>query len=221
MSDKITAGDLARILSDAAIFASRDDTLPMINSVHIESSGEHVIAVATDRFTMGVSKADYLDGKGDTFDFQLRLPQVRILISIAKSCREAFSHVEIAPSGDGATFSFSSGEVVTLPGLSVNFIDWRKIVTATDDGEATSFFGLNPQYVARFARVGGADAKMKVKVGSPKRPTRVQIGDQFVGLVMPVHLPDDAAWTPPAWLEKPAPATKKRAPRKPRTKKTA
>lgn len=82
MSATVLAADLARIISDAAIFSSRDTTLPMINAVQLESTAKHLMAVGTDRFTMGASVAEYT-GKGPAFTATMGLPQAQLVAKVA------------------------------------------------------------------------------------------------------------------------------------------
>ena len=62
----LKAHSLHTVMSDALVFSSTDATIPALNGIRMETValGETVdlIAVATDRFTLGVSRAD---GSGD------------------------------------------------------------------------------------------------------------------------------------------------------------
>lgn len=233
----VTAAELARIIDDAALFACRDTALPMINAIRLESTAKQLIAVATDRFTLGASVATYSED-GLEFNASLKLPQAQTLAKIAKSCKAAFAEVVIGHADDKLTFAFSSGESLTLPVVTgtVDFPDWRKIIARPEGEEEkpVSVVGYNPSYLARFSRVHGA-SRIAIKFISPTRPALISVGTQFFGLIMPVRLgSDNPDWQSPDWIsvkptepaaESPAesikPATKPRAPRRPRAKKTA
>jgi hypothetical protein len=219
----VSAAELARIIKDSAIFASRDASLPMINAVRLESSAEHLVAIATDRFTLGVSMANYVDGEGATFGATLRLPQAQILAKVAESTKASFTEVAITATDTTVTFTFASGESVTLPSVGgMEFPAWRKLMVDREF-TPTDALGLDPKLVARFARVKDAARQhMLVKFCGPSKPAVISIGSQFFGLVMPVRIDADAAKTPlPEWLttaqttaQKPQPKRARKAPAK-------
>lgn len=208
---KLLAADLARVIDDAALFAGRDSAIPIINAVQLESTPKHLIAVATDRFTMGASMAEYHDADGPDFTAVLKLSQAQILSKVAKSTRAAFTDVTIKVEDGKAWFAFTSGETLCLPLLDVTypFPDWRKIVQSRDEDGSTQAFAANPHYLAKFARVNGA-RRMVAKFGGPNKPALITIGSQFVGLIMPVRLGDEDT-APPDWLARPEPKKPARA----------
>lgn len=215
----LLAADLARIIDDAAIFACRSAILPSINAVHLESTAKHVVAVATDRFTLGSAMAEYHKGGGPTFTATFKLAQAQILAKVAKSTRANYTDVMVRTDDDGgATFAFASGEKLTLPTArddSWTFPNWRKILTDRADEDApTQALAVSPQLLAKFARVSDS-RQMVVKLAGESRPALVTIGSQFVGLVMPQRISDEAELTAPlpSWLVKPK--------RKPRARKAA
>ena len=215
----LLAADLARIIDDAAIFACRSSVLPSINAIHFESTAKHLIAVATDRFTLGSAVAEYHRGGGSTFTATLKLTQAQILAKVAKSTRAAFTEVTATMGDATATFAFSSGEQLSLPHAhdeTWSFPNWRKLVADRNEqaDEPTPSLALDPQLLAKFGRVSGA-RRMVVKLAGERRPALVTIGTQFVGIVMPMHVSDKAELTAPLpdWLTKPK--------RKPRVRKAA
>lgn len=222
----VLASELARIIDDAAIFAGRDSTLPMLNAIRFESTAENLLAVSTDRFVMGASIANYHQAGGTEFDITLKLSQAQMVAKIAKSTKAAFTDVTLTVTDENVTFDFTSGESLTVPNLagSLEFPDWRKFITSrTEDAEgSTKVIGFNPVYLAKFSRVTNA-RQLTMKTTGPDKPMLVSIGDSFIGLVMPVRLPGgaEAAWESPEWLKKPAAKPKARARKKPAAKKAA
>jgi DNA polymerase-3 subunit beta len=49
----LSADVFAEAISQVAIAAGRDDTLPMLTGIRVEISGESVVLAATDRFRLG------------------------------------------------------------------------------------------------------------------------------------------------------------------------
>ncbi|OYN76846.1 hypothetical protein [Mycolicibacterium sphagni] len=219
----ITAAELSRVIDDAALFASRDTSLPMINAIRLESTAKQLIAVATDRFTLGASMASYNDGDGPEFEATLKLGQAQLVARIAKSCREAFNSVAIKLTSGKLSFAFTSGEALTLPMLhsEVDFPDWRKLVTPTADDTPTKVIGYDPALLARFSRVHGA-SRIAIKFSGPTKPAMVSAGTQFIGAIMPVRLgSDDPEWQSPEWIAPAPPKAKAAAPAKKAAPKTA
>lgn len=225
----IAAAELGRIIDDAALFASRDSTLPMLNAIRLESTPKRLQAIATDRFTLGVSMADY-SGPGPEFELQLELPQAQMVSKLAKSCKAAFSEVTITTTDDTVAFDFTSGLALTVPKQTgYQFVDWRKIIgnqvaVESTDNASPMTIGVNPLYLARFGRVRNA-RQMVMKATTPSKPILVQIGESFAGVLMPIRINSDAAplWETAGWFPKPepepapapnAPAPVKRAPAK-------
>lgn len=205
----VPVADLARVLDDASLFASRSGDIPILNAVHLESTAERLITVATDRFTLGSATTNYLkDTPGAEFSAVLKLGQAQILSRIAKSCKAAFSNVRISADDASATFEFTSGERLTLPtGVdgAGKLPDWRKVIGAlSDNDDAVSVIGFSPAYLAKFSKVTNAN-RMAIKFAGPRRGALVSISDEFLGVIMPIRLTDSDCWKAPTWIERPKP----------------
>ncbi|GAS92649.1 hypothetical protein [Mycolicibacterium brisbanense] len=206
----IAAAELGRIIDDAALFACRDSTLPMLNAIRLESTPKNLIAVATDRFTIGASMADY-SGPGPEFQLLLELPRAQMVSKLAKSCKAVFSEVTITATDDKVTFGFTGGESLTVPRLNgYQFPDWRKYVTGHSNGEGDSAsprtIGVNPSYLARLGRVHNA-RQMVMKTTAPTKPILVSVGTSFIGVIMPVRIDTETPplWESSRWFPKPEP----------------
>lgn len=237
----LQAHQLHRVLSDAAVFASHDETMPRICMVHVEFTGDHMLAVATDRFRLGVSKIGPVDGKtvlgsvdGEA-SFNLALRDVQTLIKLSKTLRrdERTRVVWINQSNDGAvrddgtrvgtvTFKFSDGASLDVVPQDTEFPRWRQLFPESGTQVPRDATAFTAEYLASFAKVDGGssqrlvmyshddihgrrDKPEKPVVGElygSQRPTTFTIGDNFVGLLMPVKLEDDGQreWVKPGWL---------------------
>lgn len=225
MTITLQTNEFVRILKEAAIFAASSPDIPLINAVHLEARGTSLVAIATDRFMLGASKTE-LDEPEGSFSVALRLKQVRSIIQIAGAGRQCFSSVAVTADDKQVSIAFSSGETLTM-GVEVDpgqHRGWLKLLESTPGDGPAKAMAVNPQYMAKFARVQGGRAQMRMHFFGHARPIRVSVGDSFVGLIMPVRMPDDASmdWVVPEWVasvpEKPdkAPARKRSATRKPR-----
>ncbi len=215
MTVQLMTNELTRILKDAQIFASADSTLPSINAVHLEARGGELLAVSTDRFVLGVSKAP-LDESGEAFEVALPLRQVKSIVQLAGACKQAFSKAALKVEDGKLSVAFSSGETLTLPvELEVGpHRGWMQLLSAVADEPPSKLMEINPQLLAKFARVSGARTRLRLGFFGPSKPIRASIGDDFVGLIMPVRidLKETLEWTTPDWAKQ-APEKPKRKPR--------
>lgn len=196
------AADLARVLHNAMLFASRDDTLPMLNAVQLQATGERLIAAGTDRFSLGVSSAPL---ESEPFKIMLRLEQAELIGRMAKPGRGGgrklrSAELSLSPQGKRFTVAFGTGESVSVPTLDATPVKWQQLLT--QEFEPIEFIAVNAQYMARFGKVDGGDGRsyMNMWFRSPSKPIRVQVGPDFVGLIMPVRMADDRGW--PEWAPK-------------------
>lgn len=215
MTVQLMTTELVRILKDAALFASSDNTLPIINAVHLTARDGGLMAFATDRFALGAAKAPVEES--GALGVALTLKQVKTVLQLANSCKQAFSLVSLKVAGGKFHAAFSSGESISLP-VELDegpLLPWLTLLTAsTTDDSPASAMAINPQLLARFARVTGAPAQMRLWFFGARSAIRVSIGDDFVGLVMPIRMPDESAesqWSAPEWLNAPKPKRKPRA----------
>lgn len=217
MTITLQTNELVRILKEAALFASSSPDIPVINAVHIEARGGNLVAVATDRFVLGASKTE-LDEPGQ-FLAALSLRQVKTITQLAGAGKQCFSTVAVDADDKQVRVAFSSGETLTL----ANELEagahraWMGLLKSSASDEPSKAMDLNPQLVAKFARVSGA-TRMRMHFFGHAKPIRVSVGDSFVGLVMPVRMPDDVSmdWSVPEWTD---PPELKKAPAKPRARK--
>lgn len=236
----VKAVELHRVLNDAVTFASRDETLPMVNIVHVEFTGAgFMLAVATDRFRLGVSKVDLgVNGAHDTASFNLAVRDVQTLIKLAKTVRpktvrrdeqsrvvwinqiydEAFDGVDPQVKRERlrgtVTFKFSDGASLDVVPVDVHFPKWRQLFPDTGTQVPRDATAFTAEYLASFAKVdGGASQRIVMynhdshhgynsETQKNQRPTTFTIGDNFVGLLMPVKLADDGSrqWVKPVWM---------------------
>lgn len=215
-ANTLKAKDLHTALSDALLFAAAPSVrLPFLEAVRLEFSSDRLVAAATDRFVLGVSRVDYT---GQAFTMTLAGTDAKALVKLAKTVkRDEGSRVVVidAPDQDLApvvTFRFSTGEAMTVRGLDAEFPKWRHLVP-TDDARMGGIVGMgyNPSLVSKFTKVrpdeAGAGARMVV---FPTRtesgqlgPTAIRIGENFMGLLMPIRAPGDSwRYDRPGWFDK-------------------
>ena len=204
------AAALFTALSYALIFAAPASVkLPLIEAVLIEATSGQLLAVATDRFTLGVSRADYT---GAAFTLTLSAEDAKTLARMAKTARSAagWRDVTITLADDGgAEFRFTGGESMTVRSRSEEFPKWRSLIPADDSGMGAVGIGrgYNPARLAKFAKVRPDERgrRMVLLATSPGQDriglTVVKIGEDFIGAIMPERPAGGTEdYTRPFWL---------------------
>lgn len=220
MKIELSSDALHRILSDASQFSASGVNVPAIESVRLESAtgaGDtvSVVAVATDRFTLGAS---HTVAEGDTgLAVTLASVDVKNVLRIAKTAKRdsGWRRVTVSHEDDTVTFVFSSGESVAVRVADADFPSWRRLLSVDSEslGRPAAGLGLDPIKLAQFSRVSAAKTSpMQIfpavgpagANGEPGllKPVHVRIGEDFYGLVMPVRSPAGGlfSYEMPGWL---------------------
>lgn len=203
----LKAKDLYTAISDAVNFAAPASAmLPMLEAVRLEFGEGQLIAVATDRFTLGVSRVDY---SGEAFTVLIAAKDAKALVKMAKTLKrdERGREVDVEVTESGVMFRFSSGEALTVRGLDVQFVSWRHLLPSDEDkmgglvGE-----GYTASLLAKFAKVR-VDERHRMAVFPTSAegrvgPTIIRIGPDFIGLLMPQRAAGGRwSYDRPNWLD--------------------
>lgn len=215
VSGVLPAKSLHTAISDALWFAASPSMrLPMLEAVRLEFIDGQLLAAATDRFVLGVSRVDY---SGSAATVCLSGVDAKALVKMARTLkRDERSRkvvVELLDGGARVVFGFSTGESMTVETLNVEFPKWRHLIPADDSGMGgVTGMGYDPELVARFGKVRpdehGAGARMvvfpTVLSGGRPGPTVVRVGQDFVGLLMPIRCAgNEWEYQRPGWLDHP------------------
>lgn len=201
------AADLLRGINNARLFTGADAWTPTLCAVHMRGAADGVSFAATDRYCIGLTTVPV---KVAAFEFLLRADDAALLGRVFNS-KSGLLHLTVSADGQTLTVQPPTEGVVTAPQVVVTcraedgtFPKYREILDkATEPDpkrtgyEAGAHLGLNPKYLARFARVKSdlpfADSPLKVRVFATDGPVLVSIGDQFTGAIMPVRLADSVS----------------------------
>jgi hypothetical protein len=197
----VTAAGLCRIIGDALPFACKDPYLPTIHGVCLEAAGGILSATATDRYALGHSRTDC--GGDLVGQLVISLADARLIAKLFRPAKRntAGPDVTITAADGTARFAYSDdgslGLVAELGigvrSVSNDFINYTSLLNRPgDDAEPADgkAYGFRPDLLARFARVyrGSADTPMRVFPGSATKITWVEIGEQFIGGIMPARI---------------------------------
>ncbi|WP_156755402.1 DNA polymerase III subunit beta [Actinokineospora pegani] len=134
------AGELAgevfgQAVSQVAVAAGKDDTLPMLTGVRVEITGEKLTLVATDRFRLAMREFEWKNS-GDVEDAAVLVP-ARTLADAAKALGSAGRSVELALSPtDGLLGLSGSGRRTTSRLLDAEFPRYRQLLPSEQTSAA-------------------------------------------------------------------------------------
>ncbi|WP_052317249.1 DNA polymerase III subunit beta [Corynebacterium terpenotabidum] len=131
----------SEVISQVAVAAGRDDTLPMLTGIRMEIDGEHVVLAATDRFRLAVRTVDWAPARAD-ISAELLIP-ARTLADTARSLDSSGEPVEIALDTDGP----SAGRLLGIA------TDDRRSTTRLIDADFPKFRPLLPKQNTALASV--------------------------------------------------------------------
>src|SRR6476659_3414743 len=147
----LSADLFAEAISQVAVAAGRDDTLPMLTGIRVEISGEAVVLAATDRFRLAVRELTWSTNAADV--------EAAVLVP-AKTLAEA------AKAGTGAGdvhLSLGAGAAVGKEGLLGIRSDGKRSTTRLLDAEFPKFRQLLPAEHTAVATVGVAELTEAIK----------------------------------------------------------
>lgn len=126
----VSSAAFARAVSQVAVAAGRDDTLPMLTGVRLEIDGDRLTLAATDRYRLAVREMTWNPASGSASEAAVLVP-ARTLAEAAKSLT-ADSEVTIALSsggtGEGIIGFTATGRRTTTRLLDAQFPPYRSLL---------------------------------------------------------------------------------------------
>ncbi len=223
---EVRAREFYQLLSEVIPFAGVDDTLPMLTGICLTSEGNDLIAAATDRYTLGVARMTLSEPVGLFEQLLLpakSIPRIKGMFPVARKgepfLRLTFTDEGLVVEQAGTLDQSLPSTRLSVKWINASFPSWRSLLhgTGSTNRPQNVEIGFNPDFMARFARARQSGESMILHAPENlNTPWRINIGEHFVGLIMPTR--QDVASQ--AWLPaKEAPAAK--PVRKPRAKKAA
>jgi DNA polymerase-3 subunit beta len=148
---RLAAEVFAEAISQVAVAAGRDDTLPMLTGIRVEISGETVVLAATDRFRLAVRELTWSAVSPDI--------EAAVLVP-AKTLAEA---AKASPDGSEVRLSLGAGSGVGRDGLLGISGDGKRSTTRLLDAEFPKFRQLLPTEHTAVATVGVAELTDAIK----------------------------------------------------------
>lgn len=183
ITGEVNANELATALATIAHFADPDKSIPMLNSILLEARAGRLTAVATDRYVLGTYEIPF---EGHDFSALVPLVDAKALTAVLKRQYKA-ARVSLGCRDDRLTVVHYEGEV-RIRLNDHDYPKWRALIPDAKDAQECTGISLSPTNIARFAKVPHAKTEpMHLFFKGRLKPVRVQIGESFVGLIMPMR----------------------------------
>ncbi|MGW4695200.1 DNA polymerase III subunit beta family protein [Kitasatospora cineracea] len=182
----VNARELQRILSQVEPHVNSEDFLPAIAGIRLEGDGRHLIAIATDRYTMGIARTPL---RSDAEPWAVTVPgrRVKSLRQWLKA-QDRLATVVISPTETTVTFESPADElrITTAEG---DFPKWRGMIAKliADDPQPVPLTSYTAEFLARWASAGSFLAATQAAADKPL----LLFGENFLGLQMPASRSDD------------------------------
>ncbi|MEB3033932.1 DNA polymerase III subunit beta [[Mycobacterium] nativiensis] len=177
----LSADLFAEAISQVAVAAGRDDTLPMLTGIRVEISGNTVVLAATDRFRLAVRELTWSAAPGT--EAAVLVP-AKTLAEAAKASSDGTEvHLALgagsAVGSDGLLGITSSGKRSTTRLLDAEFPKFRQLLPSEHLAVATIGVAELTEAIKRVALVAdrGAQVRMELSEGT----LRLSAGAEDVG----------------------------------------
>lgn len=165
----LSAELFAEAISQVAVAAGRDDTLPMLTGIRVEISGESVVMAATDRFRLAVRELTWSAAGPDV--------EAAVLVP-AKTLAEA---AKTGTDGAEVHLSLGSGSAVGKDGLLGISGNGKRSTTRLLDAEFPKFRQLLPTEHTAVASIGVAELTEAIKRVALVADRGAQVRMEFSG----------------------------------------
>lgn len=185
----IAASDLHRMLAQVTPHMSDDDTLPLLNAIHLEARNHDLTAVATDRYTIGVGRTNLVEG--DRWTALIPAEDLATVTAWLKTADTTTISIVAEASEEDTTLTLSGNGGSLRVAYSTRhygqFPNWRNLLRGALDSEpqAVPLGGLTTKFLDRWQH---ADKVLHFFQAGPKKPLVFldDIGD-FIGMQMPIN----------------------------------
>lgn len=223
-----TCSGLRALLAPPALFADRDNSVPILAAVRVQGHGKWVTATATDRVSLGVQRA--LLSAPKRLDALVPIGAVESMLRIFKTYRSNNPDVTLRFTDTSVTVSGPSANPNGPDNMSVTYMlvqgEYPKLGDVWCEGRLADIgqVAISPHLVWRIERAAVENGNPYVRMGAIAgdgdglRPVLFEVGNDFRALVMPMRtVAGSQPMLSSEWLallaDRPAPkaATKKSA----------
>lgn len=187
----INSARLRAMLAQVKPHMSTDITLPIVNLVQVERRGGHLYVIATDRYTMAITRTPVEGAE----QWTARIPAYD-LRTVEVWLKSAAGDIEVGLDGDALTLTSTTGALrlttdAAGAGEFGEFPNWRKLVSGALESEPTEPVALTGYDTRFLARWKAAARGLHAWQAGPRKPLVLIDGDGlFVGIQMPTAAPE-------------------------------
>ena len=201
----VDATDLRNILSNAAIFASTNDTVPVLNTVWLtwEPGTATVVAEATDRYLAARAHAP-VTTDADTEPFTAVIPTNAVKMLVAGLRPFKFGTVTLTTAQAEAvlTVTFPDGSAQTVALEQGDYPNTQKLFPAEFNAATRACpVAWGSDKIGKICKVKNVCRRTQDPIifgsAEPRKPVPFMIGDWFVGVGLPMFR--DSEDTPPEY----------------------
>jgi len=164
LAGEVTGDAFGQAVTQVAVAAGKDDTLPMLTGMRLEISGSSLTLVATDRFRLAMREFAWEPAEG-LADAAVLVP-ARTLAEAAKSLGASGGKVSIGlASGEGLLGLAGSGRYTTTRLLDAEFPPYRQLLPAQHSSRAV--VGVSPlsEAIKRVSLVAERGTQVRLEFG--------------------------------------------------------
>lgn len=167
LAGEVAGEAFAQAVSQVAVAAGKDDTLPMLTGMRVEITGSTLTLVATDRFRLAMREFEWQPAEGLT-DAAVLVP-ARTLADAAKSLGASGGTVRVGlASGDGLLGLSGSGRFTTTRLLDAEFPPYRQLLPSQHTSRAVLHVPALAEAIKRVSLVAerGTQVRLEFADGS-------------------------------------------------------
>jgi DNA polymerase III sliding clamp (beta) subunit (PCNA family) len=207
----LTGRELTALVAPVIPHASTDRVLPLLASVYVRARGPWVTAMTTDRYRIGFQRVRPTEPPQDGFAALIPLHVLARIRGVFKTTRHTDPVITLTIDDDTLRVTASDG-LDGLTGAMLEFHlpspvkDWPNVdllIIAAINSEpqaGPSRLSVNPKYLADFRLGQPAYGPIIItSTGSDRKPFMIRVGDDFVGLIVP--LANATVAEPSGWLD--------------------
>lgn len=195
----MTGAQFHRLLSAVLPCAARDDVLPHLNAVHLETGPHGIYAAATDRYTFAVAR--HTDPAPDRRRAHITIPR-SATVTMLRIVRRRDPLAIVRVTGGHLSLRTAAGIIYRTPAVcdgADEFPDWRQVFRRllANPAQPDQPVHLNPAFLARFAPATDATG-LRITICYPPHARRchalvMAAGDWFLGALMSLTNDENAA----------------------------
>jgi DNA polymerase-3 subunit beta len=159
---QIAGEAFGQAVTQVAVAAGKDDTLPMLTGMRLEISGSSLTLVATDRFRLAMREFEWEPAE-DLADASVLVP-ARTLAEAAKSLGSSGATVQLAlASGEGLLGISGSGRYATTRLLDAEFPPYRQLLPAQHTSRAVLEVSALSESIKRVSLVAERGTQVRLE----------------------------------------------------------